>query len=92
MRLFLDVADLENVLYQLVQSLIRLEASQQIRGLKQWLSAPKQADYFQAIELDFLDSAALQAESKHEEALGLYKTSSKMSSFTCNQVPSQNKD
>ena len=79
-------ADLENVLFQLARSLTKLEASQQIRGLKRWLTAPKQAEYFQDVDLHFLDAAALQADSKCEEALALYKTVCPTSSFTCNQV------
>lgn len=53
------------MLQQVVQSLIKLGASQQIRGLKSWMTAPKQADFFHLINVDFLEAAALQADSKY---------------------------
>ena len=52
------------MLQQVVQSLIKLGASQQIRGLKSWMTSPKQADFFHVIDVDFLEAAALQADSK----------------------------
>lgn len=62
--LYSDIAELENILQQIVQSMIKLGAFQQIRGLKSWILAPKQAEFFQSIDVEFLEAAALQAESK----------------------------
>jgi len=52
-----------------VYSLIKLEAPQQIRGLKRWLTAPEQAGFFQLLDLGFLDAAAYQAEAKYRRIL-----------------------
>ncbi|EFX69271.1 hypothetical protein DAPPUDRAFT_228726, partial [Daphnia pulex] len=86
-RRAVDSADLENVLQQVVQSLIKLGASQQIRGLKSWMTAPKQADFFHLINVDFLEAAALQADSKYEKAIEFYSTTEgQPTSFICSQV------
>lgn len=55
------------MLHQLVYSLIKLEAPQQIRGPKRWLTAPEQAGFFQLLYLGFLDAAAYQAEAKYRQ-------------------------
>lgn len=60
----LDCHELENVIQQIVQSMVKLGAFQQIRGLRTWMVAPKQADFFESINVDFLEGAALQAKSK----------------------------
>lgn len=67
--------------------MIKLGAFQQIRGLKSWILAPKQAEFFQSIDVEFLEAAALQAESKYENAIELYsKIEGQPSTFICSQV------
>jgi hypothetical protein len=39
-------------------------ASQQIWGLKAWMNAPKQAEFFKSVKLDVLEAAGPQADSK----------------------------
>ncbi|KAK4015632.1 hypothetical protein OUZ56_030607 [Daphnia magna] len=86
-RRAVDIAELENILQQIVQSMIKLGAFQQIRGLKSWILAPKQAEFFQSIDVEFLEAAALQAESKYENAIELYsKIEGQPSTFICSQV------
>lgn len=53
-------------------SLIKLEAPQQIRGLKRWLTASEQAGFFQLLDLGFLDAAAYQAEAKYRCTLLIF--------------------
>ena len=62
-----DVADVERVLHLLTESLVKLKASQSIRGLKIWMS--NHPYLCQQLDLTFLDAAALQADSKFETIL-----------------------
>lgn len=62
-----DLVDVERVLHQLTESLVKLKASQSIRGLKIWMS--NHANLSQKLDLTFLDAAALQADSKYETIL-----------------------
>lgn len=61
---FADAKDLESIVYQLVESLVRLKAWQPIRGLIVWMSSGNRDDYFKSVDLSFLEAAALRAESK----------------------------
>ena len=62
-----DPAELENVVQQVIESLVKLGAWQQIRGLRTWMGAPKQFEMFKSLNLDLLEAAALQADSKYSE-------------------------
>ena len=59
-----DAADVERVLHLLTESLVKLKASQSLRGLKTFML--KHPDVCQQIDLTFLDAAALQADAKYE--------------------------
>jgi hypothetical protein len=61
------LVDVERVLHQLTESLVKLKASQSIRGLKFWMS--NHTNLSQKLDLTFLDAAALQADSKFETIL-----------------------
>ena len=66
-----DVADVERVLHLLTESLVKLKASQSIRGLKIWMSS--HPDVRQQLDLTFLDAAALQADAKYANSNYLIK-------------------
>ena len=63
-----DPAELENVVQQVIESLVKLGAWQQIRGLRTWMGAPKQFEMFKSLNLDLLEAAALQADSKYSNS------------------------
>ena len=58
----LDAVELENVLELLVQSLVKLGASQQIEGLSNWLTS--RAQFAKFVDPKLLAAAALQADSR----------------------------
>ena len=63
-----DPSELENLVQQVIESLVKLGARQEFRGLRTWMSAPKQCEMFTRLNLDLLEAAALQADSKYSNS------------------------
>ena len=85
-----DAAELETLLEQLVHSLVKLRASQQIRGLQKWITC--QPHLSELVDVQFLEAAALQADLKYENAIQMYSsipTSAdchKLNQFVCDRA------